>query len=813
MTLGSSDLKTVKGITCRKASPGQADIHIVAQPQITKAHSHRSTSASEEILSDYASNASSQTQLTGTKYETPPSRMSTPAVHQQPLDSEMTLPSKPSAAQPAPLNIRSTYVENGRRRELNGRIFLNTSPPTPDPDDIQYIRFAIDQLTRDEELLGQGRQGSVTSDDYPTQRIITDQGLGYFSPPAPSQQLRQPVKQPSQPGNFTKRPVRGDILLPIAPPTGTQWPNLGFIPMVLRLPFLMLLICICLLVIAGIIFSNVYALRNHGLFDYDGTSTPRYFVFEFLPQLLGILIILWLLVLQAAIYRILPFLSMSSDRPYDRVLQDMPILATNFVLPDFSCFRKGEPLVGVVLAIFWLANFTVPLLSCLYQTQFITNDGPSRWRWTSVQGVGWVLLILYILLIAALVCCIVRFRKRNSALTWDPVSLADLIQLFQKSNFLADFECSEISGSLRTLIPAKHLRLGYWTTSKVPEIFHTVGEEKGPILKSSFPNPERTGKGPEARVLDSFNVEGQRSSYASSFTRNIHSPFVRYRWAPWFLRDSAVLAWIVIAIILLTAFLVVSFVNKAVQDGFPPRLPSITRSGGFSSSNFLYSFLPSLLGMFLFLAWQPIDTYFRAIQPFANLSDPAGAAAENSLLLDYPSLLPIAVTLRALINRDLKVAWTSFIGLMSITIPVLAGGIFTAQNFPTDNQVRIVAAMPAYLALCVFVAVYALSYLTIWPTRKRYLPHSVRSLADLLSFIYQSPLLSDVAFVNVKTKADLVGRLVIPPKGVEMDGNPMVSARYAFGIFVGRDGREHLGIDRLQRPGNDEMLVTTGMVR
>ena len=43
----------------------------------------------------------------------------------------------------------------------------------------------------------------------------------------------------------------------------------------------------------------------------------------------------------------------------------------------------------------------------------------------------------------------------------------------------------------------------------------------------------------------SFDIERQRYSYASSFTRNIHSPFVRYRWAPWFLRDSAVLGWII----------------------------------------------------------------------------------------------------------------------------------------------------------------------------------------------------------------------------------------------------------------------------
>jgi hypothetical protein len=215
--------------------------------------------------------------------------------------------------------------------------------------------------------------------------------------------------------------------------------------------------------------------------------------------------------------------------------------------------------------------------------------------------------------------------------------------------------------------------------------------------------------------------------------------------------------------------------------------------------------------MFLFLVWQPIDTYFRAVQPFVNLSHPKGATAEHSLLLSYPSCYPIETTVLALVNRDLKVAWISFVSLMSITIPVLAGGVFTAQYFRKEDQIRVAATMPAYYALVVFVTVYAASFLLIWPKRKRYLPHPIHTLADLLSFMYQSPLLTDPAFRELKTKADLVGRLVVPAVGEETGRDR--AARYAFGIYIGRDGREHLGIDRLQRPGSGEMLITTGMMR
>jgi hypothetical protein len=323
----------------------------------------------------------------------------------------------------------------------------------------------------------------------------------------------------------------------------------------------------------------------------------------------------------------------------------------------------------------------------------------------------------------------------------------------------------------------------------------------------------------------------QRLSYGSNFSRNIHSPYIRYRWTPWFLRDSAVLAWIIAALILVITFLVVSFVNKAVTRGFNPLLPSRTVSGGFSPADFLYSFLPAFLGMVLFLAWQPISMYFRAVQPFCNLSRPTGADARHSLLLSYPAAGPISVVIQSLRNGDYKVAYVSFIALLSLSIPVLAGGVFTAQFFGSDDEVRMVASTPGYIALCVLVTIYALSYLVVWPTRRRYLPHNFDTVAALMSWLYASPLLGDAALQNVTTKRELVERLAgstVTPAKLTGDGDGDTNekrrfgrrtrattriqdgpgaARFAFGVFVGRDGREHLGIDRMQRPGSRDMVV------
>ena len=804
MNLGSAELKAVNGECDRDHLGRMANVPQVSKPQLAYTQSKRSASASEEFFSDYASDASSN-RSSPTQYETPPSRASTPVKHLNPVDSEMTLPARSPVAAPPPLQIKPFKIDRKPTPQdvMRGDI-------SPGVDDSPYIRFAIEQLTRDEELLGRGRQGSVTSTDYPINRIVGDEGLGYYGDPAPATQPpKQPKRLPPSSGRDEKRrSQREDVLLPVDHPNGTQWPELGFVPIILRPVSLVLLILTCLLMVAGLLFSNVYSLKNHGLYDYDGNTSARYFIFQYLPQLPGVIIILWLFTLQAAIYRVTPFFIMASRRPLDRVLQDVPILPAHFLFPHLVHFRVGEPLVGTILFIFWISNFTVPLLSCLYQTG-IFND---VWRWTSVEGVGYTLVVLYLFLIVALLLCLFRFRARGSALMWDPVSIADLIPLFQRSNLLHIFEQSEITVATRRHVQPRLARLGYWTPSEGTDVFHGVAEVNAPV-RSSAPIHGLTEKPRQPTRQDTIDIERQRYSDAESFTQHIHSPYIRYRWAPWFLRDSAVLSWVTFAAAISITFIVISFVHSAVEHGFVPLLPSGTNSAGFSSSNFLYSFIPALLGMFLFLAWQPIDMYFRAVQTFVNLSHPNGATAERSLLLAYPSCHPFETTFLALINRDLKVAWISFVAIMSATIPVLAGGVFTALYFRSDGQIRIVASMPGYYALVVFVAIYAASFLVVWPTRKRYLPHKIHTLADLLSFIYQSPLLTDPAFKEPRTKADLVGRLIRHVWTENASGRTERNAKYAFGIYMGRDGREHLGIDRLQRPGSGEMLITTGMRR
>lgn len=696
--------------------------------------------------------------------------------------------------------------------------------PTPGVDDTPYVRFALEQLTFDEDLAGQGRN---SPDEYHTP-------VGPQIPQHPQQQYlprqnaqeKQPPKRsfqfPKRSFEQQRRPQKGEImLLPSDPPRDRH--QLGYVPTPLRLISLGPLVLLCLLMIVGLIFSNIYALTNHGLYDYDDNTSPRYFVFEYLPTILGMIIIFWLFVVQAAIYRAAPYFSMSRGAPSekrDRTLQTMPIAPANFVLPDWRFFHLGEPAIGAVLSIFWLTNWTIPLLNCLYGTQWFTNVDPNRFRWSPVQGLGWFIMVLYLPLIAALLYCMLRFRKKNSALMWDPNCLADLIILFQRSNILPDYIRSETMDDLEVELPPRCCRLGYWTTNHSPDYFYAVGEANQPYSELSTSSPARTvNEKFDSSRTSGESREGLRSSQASSFPKRIHSPYVRHRWCPSYLTDGAILAWAIAAVLLLVAFLVVSFVNQAVRLGFYALLPATTQSNGFSPANFLYSFLPSLLGMFLFLAWQPIDVHFRSMQPYKNLAEVNGATARRSILLSYNADLPGVVTLKAIKNRDWKVAHFSVISLVAATIPILAGGVFTALLF-TSGEVRMVASMPGYIGLCILLSIYALSYLVIWPTRYRYLPHTINTIAGNLSFLYASRLLKDSSIRNIRTKADFIARLDgRNSPGLTGEGRRRrrdekqvdQESRFGFGIYTGVDGQEHLGIDRMYRQGSGEPMVVTTM--
>ncbi|KAI9883390.1 MAG: ion channel activity [Watsoniomyces obsoletus] len=849
-----------------------------SRPEILRSPSKQSAAASDDYhsVSDYAS-SSSDDRTTAVRWTTPPSQGQAHTQSQsrspdvQPVDVNHSSPTQPgrSTRRDRPASAIAEVDEGGpsslphtTTTRTRSRIPTESdvSPPTPGVDDTPYIRYAIDQITRNDVDDPRIRRPDTASTG-PVQRVVPPE----IYDPQPPRREREKEKQPERDDTVNPAPLSiapSQSLIPVDPPTNSpRYPPLTFRPLILRLPGLALLALLCSLMLAGLIFSAVHSNQNDGLWDYTDADGGRYFIFRFLPQILASIIVLYILAVWTAMMRLVPFVGLASRSVKQQSsAMLLPLRPRSFLLPPMlSYFRAGQPVIGICLAIFWLSFFTIPLHSSLFHVRLFGLNEQAQWRWVTVEAIAWTLVVIYtLLLLSTLLLAIYLFRRRTG-LKWDPVSLADIIVLLQRSNTLDQFYASETFTSKhesRQRLSSGSSRLGYWRRAYESgddnEVFYTIGEEGAPTRRYSLQqgklkqqeeiaDPEKITRRREKDIdIESQLQTQQRRVSTGKLLARVRSPMVRYRYIPWFLSDSGVVAWIVIGFVLLLAFLITSFLRGAIKRGFLPLLDATPSNRGFSRAAFLYSFLPSLLALLLFSTWQSIDLEFRSLQAFAEMSHPEGGLPEKTLLLDYQSCQwPLETTIKALFHGHWRVAWISFIGLASIALPILGGGLFFTIWFPEERETRMVPRWPAFVVLTVFLITYCCSLLFVWPTRKRYLPHDSRSLGEVISFLYRSSLV-DVSrrnlggggvardggrvegvgqedeekgvFKDPMTKTDLVTRLLSVRShattttpghghghGTAKEGERGDEGRgrrkIIFGVYHGSDGREHLGID------------------
>jgi hypothetical protein len=926
----------------------------VSNPSIVHRRSEQSITASEDYYSLSPSSSSSTynprhmndpaySEATIIRYSTPPSRFRTPAQsrdnlnqysrvtqvddsnssgaalrglgqRRQSVDSSSSR-ERQQLAMPAPLNFRasgfirrkpvpSTVIENPNSpTQPEASIIADRShfgsPPTPGPHDEQYVRFALDQLTRDEEVRGSRRYADAdrerstnplymypASDDVshsrtsqnapvrsnegrravPTgiplntrQRSKAEQILGEDptlsdEPGSPNIPTRSPHRK-STPQYLGREPLASphgpDVFLPCA---ADESRPLNFLPGILRPAQLGIFTALLALYLAALIFVAIWSLVNTGLWRYTGFGNGRYFVFNYLPTLLGTILLLWLFQIQIAVTRISPFLALSSSAQKTREEgADLPLYQTNFLVPSsFHHFRADQTMLGVFALVAWLQVFTLPLLASAFNVYYLGLPEQGDWRWIATQGVIWPVIVLYAFLLLAVLALLVHLlRLRETGMKWDPRSLADLIVLLERSNALA--EDAELG--------AETARVGLWRTSHQPnEVFHTYGLAGREVRKYSLEDGRTTEKSGQQRrcgVISDVEVqqpdtgishdkEPERESDEAMLPRRISSTSsssVNSMIAlPWYLRPVFTSLWAITAVVLLLAFLVVSYLpSTRVAAGFNPSIPAPVNRMGYSGTNFLYSFIPAVLGEICLLTWLSFDLAHRRLAPFfALLSNFEGETAERSLLLSYHADLPFHAPMVAAANAHYRTAWIAVVTLLAATLPTLGGGVFWAQFFIPTQSILISAHMPAFYALTVFFTLYALSHLLILPIShaERRLAHSSSAehnpgltFADILALVRHSRILDDVAFHSPSSKIDLVTRLLSAPIGASLAGRrsrlgeagvSMTSVvdsirgfsdarqralgglgvlevpMYALGRFTGRDGREYGGIGRVR---------------
>jgi hypothetical protein len=700
-----------------------------------------------------------------------------------------------------------------------------SGPPTP-VDDTPYIRIAIDQLTINEDIAFARRPLSEVSSDYPVQRIVPDFGLGYLSTqrqreelaltrkhrstPTPEGRLfnynaTRPLSEHSSPSPIPPRQnlsVSPEIFIPVDAPTHTpRYPTLTYVPMILRPISAVTLSILCVLMIAAIMFCAIYSTYHQGLYEWvGGIHGGRYFVFGYLPQLLAALILLYVQAMMAASTRILPYTLMAMDDAYMRAdALFLGIFPQTMLWPHWS----GPFSIKIANAFQWIIVFTIPLQSCLFSviplleqdgtqaTAPVGNNEVRIWRWAAVQGVAWTLVALYILVLVGTVIRGLFFFRRVTGLMWDPRSLADTISLLPRSNCFGEYAGTDLMGSkeeLRARLALRSDRLGYWMTQHRSQgLFYCIGEEGTSTRRYTLESGKMSEKKTTSEAEPVLDLEKDAGKFPST---------TRFRYITWYLRDTFVVLWAIAAFLITLAIIIISFLpSTSITKGFEPLQHVAAIRNGWSAANFLYSFVPSSLGMLLYLFMQSIDMSVRKLQPYADLGNVNGSTAGTSLLVDYTAALPFECTISALHGGHFRVALLSLFSFLALLLPILSGGLFFALTSPSTNEARMYPNMPAFYICIVLLALYVLALFSLIPRRRlMHLPHEVGCLAEIFSFVYASRMLEDASFRAPRSRADLVTRLMITQDNGQ-------HATYGFGAFRGRQGKECLGIDKLGRPG------------
>lgn len=121
------------------------------------------------------------------------------------------------------------------------------------------------------------------------------------------------------------------------------------------------------------------------------------------------------------------------------------------------------------------------------------------------------------------------------------------------------------------------------------------------------------------------------------------------------------------------------------------------------------------------------------------------------------------------------------VAIVSLHLSVLAGGVFSFVCSNVDCHIP-----KALATLELFFTVCAISFPLLWTfSISRKLPKKYNNLADAISLISQSRLLDDDTFADLSSMDGPIYRL------------KLARGLYYYGVTTGRDGMQHLTVDRV----------------
>ena len=290
----------------------------------------------------------------------------------------------------------------------------------------------------------------------------------------------------------------------------------------------------------------------------------------------------------------------------------------------------------------------------------------------------------------------------------------------------------------------------------------------------------------------------------------------RYRGVSFWLCDIVLLIFALIALVAL-AFVIAGLANRHLQDGIqlhPANIdsPSNSTTNGASGSHvfdtsesFLFRFLPVLLMNIFGTLWNNADHYYRYMQPFAGMSVPA-PATEN-ILLDYPTCMPIDITVKAATRGHWRVALFSLLSLTSTIPPIIASGIFVGSTDATGVVVRLHPLNFWATFSILIISCLCIGYAR--PTTAYRLPRCIWNIANLTLFCYQSRIFDD----EIMEKPVFSANDPLEER-IHMESRiHLAKQNYVFGLYLGKDDKRHLGFDVAERQGPLGQVESVEVVR
>jgi hypothetical protein len=265
----------------------------------------------------------------------------------------------------------------------------------------------------------------------------------------------------------------------------------------------------------------------------------------------------------------------------------------------------------------------------------------------------------------------------------------------------------------------------------------------------------------------------------------------------WFLQDLP-LVLIASVLIIVIALTITGLAKHHIQNGYDHHIFStFTIDENFVGldyfqEGFRYRFLPVLLMYAFNYIWSGADWYYRATEPYAGMNE--AAPATRNLLLDYPSSHPVLATVKAFRNGHWRLAICLALSLASAAPPIVANGIFTIT--PSEAQLTVSIQKVSFWASFCIIVLYVFCLIVIRPPPKYRLPRRIISINEVFSYCYQSRLLDDIG---------VDGKPVFSVQDIG-EGREHLEARiylakkeYQFGLYLGKDGRRHMGFDVASR--------------